>query len=72
MNHLLTVNNCFQSEEFTNYWNLVEDLNNNQGWDDDTRLAELIHLFECNYTAEFAYEFITNNVFDDEFDSVYD
>ena len=72
MNHLLTVANCFQSEAFTNYWWIIEDLNGNQCWDDDTRLRELINLFETHMSPEYAYEYIVTNVYDDEFDSVYD
>jgi hypothetical protein len=68
----LTTETCFNDESFTAWWDAVEEENCNQGWDDDVRLEVLISLYETSYSPEFAARYVKENVYDDEFESVYD
>ena len=68
----LTTDTCFNDELFTAWWDKVEEENGNQGWDDDVRLEVLIQLYETSFAPEFASRYVKENVYDDDFESVYD
>jgi len=49
---MLTPIDCFDSPDFMEYWNRVEDLTDNHGWDDGPILALLVDAYNNGDTPE--------------------
>ena len=46
----MTVDNCFESESFCQWWDQVEDLTGNFGWDTGHMLELLLELYTTGET----------------------
>ena len=49
---MLTPIDCFVSPDFVDYWNRVEDLTDNHGWDDGFILALLVDEYNNGASPE--------------------